>query len=400
MAQSSMPPPKKLQVEKLEFSYYHEAGKADSAMLFVLPAQPDAPSAEWGYWRQIASARQWHLVMPVVGAGADVAVRALDALVEEIRKQHALEKAPAFLAGAGAASGLVFYASARAPHIWSAALAVGGTPKPAIDSDRLFGANTLNLELAWAISKEEKAATDSLRHRLQAGGYNLTVLESPTIEQALSWLAGHAYEPFPNKIDCETGNPALGRCYWIKAIEFDPALRNDAVPSTRINPDLHASLDLGGFGYQLSAKGPGVLVEWLPEKYEGPLKRNDRIVALSGTPLSDARHYVELMSQVRDERPVAITVERDKERFRLTTRYQLPKRQEVITMRIQAHYSAQAKEVVIVSRTVATIELTIPPHWIPVRVNWNGAQVAEAQNPGCVVLSIKAPGAARPCRSQ
>ncbi len=397
LAQTAMPEPKKFTAEKQEFSYYYAAGKPDSAALVVLPASIEAPPAEWTYWRQIAAARQWHLILPVIHGAADTVVKALDALVEHIRKQHSLEKAPVYLTGAGASVGMVFYAAARAPHPWAAALAVGGTPKPAVDSDRLFGANTSNLEVGWAVSAEEKAATNSLRHRLQTGGYNLALLEAPTIDQALGWLAGHRHQEFPEKIDCETGNPTLGRCYWIKAVEFDPSLRNDVVPSTRINPDRHASLDLGGFGYQLSAKGPGLLVEWLPEKYEGPLKRNDRIVALSGKPISDARHYAELMSQVLEERPVAITVERDKERFRLTTRYQLPKREEVLTMRIQAHYAAQAKEIVIVSRTVATVELTIPPHWIPVRVNWNGSQMATPQNPGCFILSIKTPGAARPC---
>jgi len=224
------------------------------------------------------------------------------------------------------------------------------------------------------------------------------VLESANTAQAVNWLARHKYTPWPLKIDCESGNPTLTRCYWLTPTEFDPRLRNYALRSTRIAPDSSASLDFGGFGYRGDAPGPGVLVEWLPENYSGPLRLKDRIVALSGSPIADPRHYVEKMSQVTEEKPVAVTIERDKERIRLVTRYLLRQRAEVVTARVQAEYLPEAKEITIVSRTVATARVQVPPQWAPVSINWNGTTVAQPNEAGCWIVSIKNPGEARPCQ--
>ena len=92
-----------------------------------------------------------------------------------------------------------------------------------------------------------------------------------------------------------------------------------------------------------------------------------------------------------------ITIERDKEKIRLVTRYTLKKREEVITARIQGELAKDAKDIVIVSRTVASLQLTIPPEWAPATVNWNGNMVSTPQNAGCYILSLKQPGAIRPC---
>src|ERR1700752_2035298 len=113
----------------------------------------------------------------------------------------------------------------------------------------------------------------------------------------------------------------MSRCYWITPTQFDPSLRNDALPSTKIAPDAEASLEFGAFGFQVSKPGPGVVVEWLPPDYKGPLLLNDRITAFSGKAIADPKHYAELMSQITEEKPVAVTIERGtgkaKERIRL-----------------------------------------------------------------------------------
>jgi hypothetical protein len=118
----------------------------------------------------------------------------------------------------------------------------------------------------------------------------------------------------------------------------------------------------------------------------------DRIVALSGKPIADPRHYVELMREVKEERPVSVTIERvtgkEKERLRLTTHYRLRQREEVVTARVQAEWVPEAREIVIVSRAVAAIELTIPEGWAPSTVNWNGNPVASPQNPGRIMVSL------------
>lgn len=392
----------KFQAGQQELAYLHAPG--ESAVLVVLPSQPESAEAEMKNWAPIAASRKWRLIMPQFPSAADPGVKNLDAMVADLRKRYSLARTPVYLAGGGAASAAVFYAAARAPYLWTAAMAIGGSPMPAIDSDRLFAANTLNTPVGWALTPEERTASAAIRQRLTTAGYNLTVLEAPTIGQVLDFLARNTITGFPGKIDCETGNPAMAQCYWVRLTAFDPALRNDAIRSSRVNPDLPASLDLGGFGYQPTAPGPGVLVEWLPPNYTGALRLKDRIVALSGKPVVDGGHYVELMKEVKEERPVSITVERvtgkEKERFRLTTRYQLRQREEVITARVQAEFVPESREIVIISRAVAALELTIPEGWAPSTVNWNGNQMASPQSPGCLVLSLKEPGASRPCASQ
>src|SRR5204862_1221910 len=100
---------------------------------------------------------------------------------------------------------------------------------------------------------------------------------------------------------------------------------NDVLKSTRVQPGAGASLDLGGFGFNTQAEGPGVLVTWLPERYSGPLKLNDRIVSIGGKKIRDARDYVEQMDQTTEEKPVAVMVQRGKDHIRLETRVVLPK---------------------------------------------------------------------------
>lgn len=395
-----LPEPRRVNVGKQEVTYYHAAGEAH-AILLVLLNQPDKPALEWKNWAQIAATRKWHLAAPAVSAVGDPGIKVLEAILAALRARPELDKAPVYLAGAGGSAAMALYAAARASYLFSSAVAIGGSAKPAIESDRLFGGNTTNLPIAWALTPEEKSASRELLYRLNIGGYRIEVLESPTIQQLLDFLAKGVYTPYPTSVDCETGNPSMARCYWITPVEFDPALRNDALRSTRINPDTSASLDFGGFGYSADKPGPGVIVEWLPPKYSGPLQLNDRIVALSGTPIADPKHYLELLTQVADERPVSVTVERgtgkNKERMRITTRYLLRKREEVLTARVQAQYQPDAKEITIVSRTVSTLQLTIPPQWTPVSVNWNGVTVASPQTPGCYLVSLQNPGAGRPC---
>jgi hypothetical protein len=387
-----------------DLSYLQSGDQDVPAVLFVLPAQPDKPQTEWERWNQVAATKKWGLVMPLSTAPGDAGLRLLGQIVTEARKRHSWSKPAMYLVGSGPLSPTVFYIASRAPHLFSAAVAIGGSPKPAMDTDRLFAGNTELVPVAWAVTPEEKAAESAAYQRLITSRYNLKVLESPTIQQTIDFLAGHPYQPYPPKIDCETGNPVMSRCYWITPTQFDPSLRNDALPSTKIAPDSSASLDFGGFGFQPNNPGPGVLVEWLPPDYKGPLQLKDRITHLSGKAVADPKHYAELMSQVTEEKPVAVTIERGtgkaKERIRLVTRYQLRKREEVITARVQAFYNASAKEVAIASRTVAELRLTVPPQWVPVTVNWNGVPVATVENPGCYLLSLKEPGSSRSCPAE
>jgi hypothetical protein len=170
--------------------------------------------------------------------------------------------------------------------------------------------------------------------------------------------------------------------------KFDAGERNDVLTSTRVQAGAGASLDLGGFGFNPQAEGPGVLVTWLPEHYSGPLKLKDRILSIAGKKLSDAREYVEQMDHTTEERPVAIMVERGKDHIRLETRIVLPKRQAGVTARVQGQRLVDLKQVQIVSRAVTGMRLTLPADWLPAIINWNGTEVVSADTPGCWELQV------------
>jgi hypothetical protein len=170
--------------------------------------------------------------------------------------------------------------------------------------------------------------------------------------------------------------------------KFDTGERNDVLPSTVLQAASRASLDLGAFGYSTTDAGPGLLISVLPEKYSGPLKIGDRIVALEGRPVQNARAYGEMLAKYTEEKPVVATVLRGKDRVRVETRVVLPKHEAIFTARVQAHYDPAEKEVQIVSRTVKEMRVTLPAAWQGARLYWNGLMMEKVDVPGCYLLSI------------
>jgi hypothetical protein len=195
-------------------------------------------------------------------------------------------------------------------------------------------------------------------------------------------------DPF-GEIDCETNSPQFARCYWIQMTKFDAAERNDVLEQTRVVGGSGASLDLGAFGFKLDDPGPGVLVSYLPEKYNGPLKLNDRLMALDGRPLNSARHYQELMEKMTEDKQAVVTVQRGKDRIRLETLIVLPRRDAGVTARVEAQYLPAEKEIQIVSRGVTELRATIHPGWVPASLLWNGLTLESLKDPGCWTLSMQ-----------
>jgi hypothetical protein len=159
--------------------------------------------------------------------------------------------------------------------------------------------------------------------------------------------------------------------------------------STRVTPGSGAALDLGGFGFKPDDPGPGVLVGYLPDKYHGPLKLNDRIVAFDGRPIENAKQYQDLMEKASEERPATITVQRGKDRTRIETRIVLPNRDAGLTARVEAQYLPDDREIQIVSRAVSEMQVNIPAAWTPAALLWNGLTLENLKEPGCWVLSVQ-----------
>jgi hypothetical protein len=359
------------------------SGAAAQTPAIALADPSDA--AQWEAWAKGAG---WRIITGAPAANPDARALALATAVEDAVK-NGVDPARVYLAGRGGASALVFYTISRLPDLWAAGVAVEGSPQPAVDTDRLFAANFKNVPVLWA-SKGD--GDEALAAKLKATGLNLEWRSSGGLSPAgmLQWLGQHKTEPFPTEIDCETNSPQFASCYWIRMTRFDAAERNDILSSTRLRGDQLPSLDLGGFGYKVSDPGPGVLVSFLPDKYSGPLKMGDRIVALDGRPLDNAQTYLELMAKYTEERAAVATVLRGKERVRVETSVVMPKHDTTVTARVQAQYLPAEREIQIVSRTIKEMKVTIPSQWAQdSRLFWNGLALEKIESPGCFVLTVE-----------
>ena len=370
-----------------------------SPLLVLLASglESGAARAALDKWRGAASARGWLAIAPYgqykgkEGWG-DGSVLMLEAVLKDTRSRLGADPAHVYLVAFEAATPMAFYVASRAPDLIAAAIAVEGNPGDAIATNRLFGANTALAPVLWAIEPPTQSASDPYLRKLKSVSYNVVIhsAQGLTESAALDWLARRRLDPYPLKVDCETGSLEFNRCYWVRITRFDAGQRNDALETTRVPPGSGAYLALGGFGYKTSAPGPGVPVEWLPENYKGPLKLRDRIVSVAGRAVEDPASYIALMEEMIEEKNVAIMVQRGKERVRLETRIMLPKREEVQTARVQAEYFPDTKEVLVISRQVAELRLDLPAHFLPARLNWNGNDAGPVDRPGCWLLAVGA----------
>lgn len=357
------------------------AAQPAPAIALVDPA--DAP--QWQTWTKDAG---WRIIS-APGDAKDIDSRVL-ALAEAVREAVRTGADPAriYLAGRGPAAAAVFYTISRIPDLWAAAIAIEGSPMAAVDTDRLFTANFTAVPVLWA---SKGAGDEALAGKLKTAGLNVEWRPAATLSPSIAfeWLGRHKRDAFPAEIDCETNSPQFASCYWIRMSKFDAAERNDVLPSTRLLGELHASLDLGSFGFDKNEPGPGVLVAYLPPKYQGQLKTGDRIVALEGKPIENAAAYLDLLSKYTESKPVVATIQRGKDRVRIDTAIVMPRREAVVTARVQGKFDAAERELQIISRTVKEMQVTVPPEWAQdSRLLWNGVALEKIEAPGCWLLTI------------
>jgi len=366
------------------------------ATILVRPCAPQAAKSallvllggDSKVWEAACQERGWQFLEPHTDSGksADQRIKALAAEVEEAEKRLPVDPNRVYLAAQGQSVPTLFYLAARMPDLWAAAVAAGGSPRAAIDSNRLFAANTANLPVLWLFADKGE---EPLGKKLQSAGFNLEWREPAAAKpsEIFDWLAARQRDPSPSTADCETGSPLFPHCYWVEVTRFDPAESNDVLDSTRVEPlGSSAVLAVGPFGFNPGEPGPGVLVASLPEKYGGPLKLNDRILELGGKELKNGAEFAQILYQTLEEKPVVVMVQRGKEKIRLETKIEMAPRAEPLTARVRAQYLPDLQEVEVVSRAVAQMKVTLPESWLPARINWNGTEVANATAAGCWLL--------------
>ena len=365
------------------------AGAAVAQTAARHPAIALADPAEAEQWQILVKALDWLVITPQADpkAGIDARVQALSTAVNDAIQKSDADPAHIYLAGRSDAAAVVFYAISRLPDLFAAGVALGGSPMPAINSDRIFAANFTNTPVLWVSAAPD---AEKLAAKLKTAGMNLEFRPAAGLTNGavLDWMNRHARDEFPSSIDCETNSPTFGRCFWIQMTKFDANERNDVLPSTRVAGASGATLDLGEFTYKLDDPGPGVLVSTLLPKYSGPLKVGDRIVELDGKPLENGAQFADLMARkTREDRAIAM-VQRGKERIRMETRIVLPRKELMVTARVQGTYTPGEKRIEIISRTVTEMRVTVPEHWLPSDIFWNGLSLEGATKAGCVLLTV------------
>ncbi|HKE26828.1 MAG TPA: hypothetical protein VKB88_30960 [Bryobacteraceae bacterium] len=343
-------------------------------------------AAQWKTWVEPAG---WKVIAPapVAGANIDMRVQAVAAAVHEAVAAGVVDASRVYVVGRGDAAVTVFYAISRIPDLFAAGVALGGSPMPALETGRIFAVNFSNAPVLWASSG---AGDSTLAEKMKSAGMNLEwrTLEGLTNTVVLQWLAAHSRDAYPAVADCETNSPTFASCYWLQPTKFDVNERNDVLPSTRVVGGAAAALDLGGFGYKPDDPGPGIQVSFLPEKYGGPLKMGDRIVEIEGKPVANAAAFREIMGRYKEEKPVIVMVQRGNKRERMETHVIVPRIDAAPTSRVQGKYEMDDKLVLIISRTVTEMRVTIPEQWVGSGLLWNGLAMEKIEKPGCILLTI------------
>jgi len=345
----------------------------------------DAPQ-----WQSLIEGSGWQIIASAADpdANIDKRVQALALKVEEAVKAGTADASRIYLAGRGEATPLVFYAISRMPDRWTAGVALGGSPKGAIDTNRIFAINFSNTPVLWASAGPNDS---DYAERLKLAGLNIEWRTSSglTNHAVLDWMAAHVRAQYPLTVDCETNSPTFASCYWVQLTKFDPAERNDVVPMTLIPGHAGSALDLGGFGYRADDPGPGVKVAFLPEKYNGPLKVGDTLEALDGKPIDNARQLMQILEKADATRNAVVMVRRGTNRIRVETRIVVPRREAVVTARVKAEYLPEYHQIVLISRAVTEMRVTIPAEWIPGDLLWNGLTLENVKTAGCYALKLE-----------
>ncbi len=355
-----------------------------------VPAIALIDAADAPQWQNLTAGSGWQILTAPLepDANIDKRVQALAAKVDEAVKAGTVDASMVYIAGRAESAALVFYTISRIPDRWTAGVALGGSVRTAVDTNRLFAVNFSNVPVLWASSGANDA---DYAEKLKVDGLNIEwrTATGLTNQAVMQWMASHQRAAYPLAVDCETNSPTFASCYWVQLTKFDPSERNDVVPTTLLAGDSGSSLDLGGFGYRATDPGPGVKVAFLPEKYSGPLRAGDVLEALDGKPIENAKQLMQILEKAEASRSAVVMVRRGKDRVRIETRITVPRRESVVTARVKAQYNPEDHEILVISRSVTEIKVTIPAEWIPANLLWNGLTLENVKTAGCYALKLE-----------
>ena len=125
-----------------------------------------------------------------------------------------------------------------------------------------------------------------------------------------------------------------------------------------------------------------MLVSFLPEKYSGPLKMGDRIVALDGRPIENAQKLSRADGEVHRGAAGRRDCAARQGPGPLETFVAHAEARQHRDGRVQGQYLPAEREMQIVSRTIKEMRVTIPPQWAQdSRLFWNGLALEKIEAP-------------------
>src|SRR5205823_3903803 len=129
-----------------------------------VPAIAVLDAGEAVQWQNWTRELGWQVIAPVGAPAADIdaRVKSLAEAVEAAIQGGTVDSSRVYIAGRGDAVSAVFYAVSRVPDLWAAGAVLGGSPKAALDTNRIFAANFTNVPMLWIAGDESKSLADKL----------------------------------------------------------------------------------------------------------------------------------------------------------------------------------------------------------------------------------------------
>src|ERR1039458_6307334 len=146
-------------------------------------------AAQWQAWTREAG---WQVITgeAAPNASIDTRVQTLAAAVETAIHSGGVDPAHVYIAGRGEATAAVFYAISRVPDLWAAGVAIGGSPKAALDTNRIFTANFTLVPLLWLAGEDVRPIVEKLTaSQLNVEWKPLAANSDPAA--VLRWLLQH-----------------------------------------------------------------------------------------------------------------------------------------------------------------------------------------------------------------
>ena len=173
-----------------------------------LPAIALVDPSDAAQWQTLVRDAGWRVIAPDSATlpNPDRRVQALAAQVEAAIRQGTVDPTRVYIGGRGEAAAMVFYAISRVPDLWAAGVALGGSPKAAIDTNRVYTANFTLVPVLWVSGEDGKEAADKPKSAglvvastmtlcRSAGGKSPRCTTARAVGQAIEALGGEALPP-------------------------------------------------------------------------------------------------------------------------------------------------------------------------------------------------------------